>query len=264
MKVLAQGNMPYPTAIELNRAISKIGPMAVISDMEQIAKALNDYNPDLLIIEDKYIDGVVQAYRNKNNMKVVCFANVPLEQSKADVIIPIYQDTPKPNLDILTFKENANKKDVSVFCDGPQGVFITQFLCQNYNVKAYGPIKINSPRYLGQLSNVEKYEILNKSKAAIVFNPDDTQTSILLDTYPISFSKDKLTTMSFTNLISLTECMDNIPVDGISESMSSSMAEIKNNYKSNNNLAHAINIIKQLGFNQEAERLNQELQEIIK
>jgi len=263
MKVLMQGNMPYPSVNNLTKVISRLGPMAVIQDISQIAKALNDYKPDLLIIEEKYIDGVVQAYRHNNKLKIICFGAASIDQNKADIIIDTAMDIPKASIEVAEFREDANKLDVSVFCDNQEHAFLTQFLCNNYNVKAYGPVKIHSPRYLGQISDMDTFEILNKSKVSIVFNVVDAQNSILLDTYPVSYCKDKLITKTFTNLTSLIECMDSLFTEGVTDQMSNQLNQAKDYYKSDNNFTYVIKMLQQLGFNKEVSQLNEIFKEMI-
>lgn len=263
MKVLMQGNMQYPSVNHLTKVISRLGPMAVIHDITQIAKGLNDYKPDLLIVEEKYIDGVVQAYRHNNKLKIICLGTPSTDASKADIVIDTTMDIPKASIEISEFREDADKLDVSVFCDNKDHVFLTQFLCNNYNVKAYGPVKIHSPKYLGQISDIDTFEILNKSKVSIVFNVVDAQNSILLNTYPISYCKDSLATKTFTDLTSLIECMDSLFSEGVTDEMSNQLNQVQEYYKSDNNFTYVTKILQNLGFNEQVSQLNEIFKEII-
>lgn len=283
MRILTQADLPYPTSKNINSAAAMIGSFAAIRDMNQLAKALNQYKPNILVLEEKYVDGVVQAYRNQNNAKVICFQpyaqfintdevakkhNVSSSRrfshhTKADIAIHIDADIPKPNLDTLNFKEEVEKTDISVFCDDEKDVFFTKFLCDNYRVKAYGAVKIDSPRYLGQISQIEKYEILNKSKASVTFSALDAQDSVLLGSCPVSYSKDDLFSRSFNNIITLTDCLDNVNDENAFKSMQEDMAKIMNAYKEDNNVSSAIEIFKQLGFNKQATQLDEIMKEML-
>ena len=122
------------------------------------------------------------------------------------------------------------------------------FLCKNYNVKVYGQ-KINSPRYLGQLTMIEKYEVINKSKVCIVFNEIDEYESVLLDTPTIMYNRD------FDNIVSLIECLDNMSV--------AELLNKKEYYKENNDITLSISILNELGFKEEAKQLEIILKETL-
>ena len=262
MKMLTQADMPYPTSRDINVAASRIGPLAAIKDMTQLAKAINEYQPDVLVLEEKYIDGMVQAYREQNKAKIISFGT-QADNPKADITIDITKDIPKPNLDALGFKEDVEKTDISVFCDDEKVAFLATFLCSNYKVKAYGPIKLNSPRYLGNVSPVDKYEILNRSKVAITFNAVDAQDSILLGAYPLSYSREDLFTRSFNNLVTLTQCMDDVCHEDTFNGMKENIKNVKDVFKSDNTITSVIEIFKKLGFNEQVSELNAVLEEML-
>lgn len=263
MKVLTQNNILSPVIHNFIRVVGRIGNIAIIQDMNHIAKALNDFQPDLLILEEEQITNVVKAYRDNHQVKIICLGTESTDKNKADFIVDKNINTPKPNIEVSEFIEDMPKLDVSIFCNSEEHAFLTQFICNNYNVKAYGPIKINSPRYLGEVSDVEFFEILNKSKASVVFNIIDAQNSVLLNTYPISYCKDPLITQTFTNLTSLIECMDNLFNQGITDGMSTELNKVKDHYRSDNNFTYVSKVIEQLGFHDQASRLNQICKEII-
>ena len=62
MKVLTQSNIPSSLPAHINACLGKVGQVGVIKDVNQLPKALNEYKPELLILESKYIDGIVKAY----------------------------------------------------------------------------------------------------------------------------------------------------------------------------------------------------------
>ena len=88
MRILTQADLPYPTSKNINSAAAMIGSFAAIRDMSQLPKALNQYKPDILVLEEKYVDGVVQAYRNQNNAKVICFQSYP-QFIKSDEVLSL-------------------------------------------------------------------------------------------------------------------------------------------------------------------------------
>ena len=256
MKVLTQSNIPSNLPVYMHTYLGRVGQVGVIKDTNQLPKALNEYKPELLILESKYIDGIVKAYKDKNNVKVISFG----KNAHADIVID--EGTQLAHLEALNFKNDTTKTDVSVFCNRPEHVFITQFLCNNYNVKAYGPVKIRSPRYLGHISDIDKYEILSKSKISITFDLSDACSSILLDTVPITHaSVNNFDFKTFANLVSLMEILeDTQKID----SMNDHINDMKSKIKSNNAFSFTINMLQQLGFTQQAEKLNIDLEEMFK
>ena len=256
MKILTQSNIPSNLPAHINPYLGKVGHVGVVKDVNQLPKALNEYNPELLILESKYIDGIVKAYKDKNNVKVISFG----ENTHADIVID--KSTQLAHLEALNFKNDTAKTDVSVFCNRPEHVFITQFLCNNYNVKAYGPVKIRSPRYLGHISDIDKYEILSKSKISVTFDLLDACSSILLDTVPITHaSVNSFDFKTFTNLVSLMETLEHVQK---SDSLSDYVGDVKSKIKSNNAFSFTINMLQQLGFTKQAEKLNIDLEEMFK
>ena len=256
MKVLTQSNIPSNLPAYMHTYLGRVGQVGVIKDTNQLPKALNEYKPELLILESKYIDGIVKAYKDKNNVKVISFG----ENTHADMVID--EGMQLTHVEALNFKEEIEKTDISVFCNRPEHVFITQFLCNNYNVKAYGPIKIQNPRYLGHISDIDRYEILSKSKIAITFDLSDACSSVLLDAVPIAHaSVNSFDFRTFTNLVSLMETLEDVQK---SDSMNDYIGDVKSKIKSNNAFSFTINMLQQLGFTKQAEKLNIDLEEMFK
>jgi hypothetical protein len=221
MKVLLESvAAPYTARIFVNN-LKRVADVAEMKDMSQIPKALNEFKPDLLILKKENITGVVKA-------------------SFEDIIVPI--------IDVVRFKDNSDKEDISVFATDPNQAFLVDFLSRNYNVKVYGQ-KINSPRYLGELSRVEKYEVINKSKLCVVFNPVDEYESVLLDTHAVAYGQE------FNTIVSLIECIDNVST--------SKLADKKENYKTSNDITFSIDTLTKLGFNEEAKILEVILKETL-
>ena len=83
---------------------------------------------------------------------------------------------------------------------------------------------------------------------------------MLLDSYPIVFNTERSNIFSsFNNLISLSECLDDVINNNITYDINS----LKNNIKHDNSLTFTINILQQLGFKQQALKLNEILEEIV-
>ena len=163
MKVLSE-NLSYNIFHDLIKNLGKITNIAMINDTAQVAKALNEIGPDLVILSEQNMSGIVKAYCDKNNVKVICFSSQNEKNTNADLTFNVSDDVSRANLEVLNFKEDTEKKDISVFVNHEGQKFLVDFLCKNYNVKIYGKVYINSPRYLGIPTELEKYEILNRSK----------------------------------------------------------------------------------------------------
>ena len=249
MKVLSE-NLNYNIFHDLTKNIGKIANISVLGREAQVAKALNEVVPDLVILSEEDISSTVKAYCTNNNVKLICFSSKEEGDNYADLTFNINQDAPRANLEVLNFKENTEKKDVSVFINHESQRFLADFLCKNYNVKIYGNVFISNPRYLGIPTELEKYEILNRSKFSICFNHRDVYDSILLDTHPVVYSdRDHASLPTFNNAVSLVEIMQD-------ELDDSNLYRLKSTLKSDNSLTFTIDVLQQLGFKEEVTKLN--------
>lgn len=256
MRILCE-NIPNNTFTTLIGNLRTVGDVGVIKDSDNIAKAMNEFKPHILILKEESINGIVKAYSDKNNVKIISFGT----GEKGDINLQINVDIPMANVDVATFKEvTDNKNDTSVFSNNDGEKFISEFLCRNYNVNAYGHVKINSPRYLGMVNNIEKYEILNRSKISVVFNLKDAFDSVLLDTYPIVYGPKELGFKTFQNMVSLMEVIESIEKE---TNLQDKIDLLKSEIKIKNSHTFTRDILSQLGFNEEATQIHNELQEKI-
>ena len=249
MKILSE-NLNYNIFHDLARNLRVVSNIALINDPTQIAKALNEVSPDLVILSEDNISSTVKAYCNTNNVKIICFSSQNEENTHADLTFNITHDISRANLEVLNFKQDIEKKDISVFVNHEGQKFLADFLCKNYNVKVYGNIYINDPRYLGIPTELEKYEILNRSESTICFNQRDIFDSILLDAYPIAFSQNSHTSLvTFNNAVSLVDAIENKLDDN-------NLHRLKSTLKSDNSLTFTIDVLQHLGFKEEVIKLN--------
>lgn len=255
MRILCE-NIPNNTFTTLIDNLRAVGDIGVIKDSSNIATAMNEFKPHILILKEESIDGVVKAYSDKNKVKIISFGT----GQKGDINLDINIDIPMANVDVATFKEVTDKHDISVISNNDGEKFISEFLCRNYNINAYGHAKINSPRYLGMVNNIEKYEVLNRSKISVVFNLKDAFDSILLDTYPIVYGPKELGFKTFQNMVSLMEVMDSIDNE---TNLQDKIDVLKSEIKLKNSHTFTRDILSQLGFNEEATQMHNVLQEKI-
>ena len=179
MKILTQ-NIQSNSFRSLANNLQMNNEFAVVNDINNLAKALNDFMPHLLILEPQNVTGLVKAFCDKNNVKIIAFGNNRVE----DVDLFISDQQGFAELSVLSYKTDDDKIDVSIFLDDASQQLYASFLCQNYNVKSYGQAKLNSPKYLGVPTSVEQFEVLNKSKLSVVFNEQDKYASALLGCCP--------------------------------------------------------------------------------
>ena len=256
MRILCE-NIQHNTFTSLIDNLRSVGDIGVIKDSNNIATAMNEFKPHLLILKEENITGIVKAYSDKNKTKIISFGG---SQDKGDINLRVDIDIPMANLDIIAFKEDVDKTDISVFANSDGEKFISEFLCKNYNVNAYGHAKINSPRYLGITNNVEKYEILNKSKLSIVFNLKDAFDSVLLDTYPIVYGPKELEFKTFQNMTSLMDIIESMDDE---TDLQGQIDILKSEIRSKNSITFTRDILSGLGFNEEATKMHNTLQEKI-
>jgi len=265
MKVLCENNIDFNLFRNLMDNLKKISNIATIGDISNIAKALNEFQPDLLLLKTESINGVVQAYANKNNVKVIGFADNENADVVADVVFPKSLDILKPNIDVIRFKEDMDKHDVSVFIHNPEQAFMADFLAKNYNVKVYGRCKINSPRYLGAYTDIEKYEIINKSKFIIDFGSYDLYDAILLDAYPIIYTNYNVVEeyKCFDNIVTLMECMEYIEDEDNASEINNRLLKLQDEFYKENSFTFAIDTLYKLGLEEQAKKLENTLEEAV-
>ena len=242
--------------------LKKIGHIGVIEKIDNIAKALNEYQPDLLILRTENITGVVQAYCQNNNVKLIGFG----EGQNADIVFSRSQDVLLPTLDVLSFKdESVDKLDISVFVENENQRLIADFLAKNYNVKIYGPIKINSPKYLGIPTDIEKYEILNKSKFFIDLGTYNSYDAVLLGTYPIIYSNQNMAEeyKTFENLVDLVEIIESLDDNETEDAVRNNLNTLTLEFKKQNSTTFTIDVLKTLGFVSETIKLEENLNDWI-
>ena len=270
MKVLYQDNLGN-TSQYFKKYLAYTGEAALLQNTSEIAKALNQFKPNLLILKSEIIDNTVKAYCKKNEAKIISYGK---PNNNADINIVIneylgaansYPDAPKPQLDILKFKDNCKKTDISVFIGRDKEIFLANFLDKNYNVKIYGNVKIQSPRYLGMITDQDKYEILNKSKIIIDLGAYHFHDAILLDTYPLIYTSMDVPHYfnKFDNLVSLTSQMEFLTDKENRSMLDSNMIHLKNQCYKYNDLSFVISVLKSLNFKEESTILENILYDIL-
>ena len=247
--IVDQTIMSYGSVQDLLRHLGRIGQVAQLKNKESLPEALNQFQPELLILDSQDVSPIVRAYCNNNKARLITLG----ENEASNISFSKDNNIPRMNYDTLGFKEDVDKTDISVFIDKPEHAQYAEFLCKNYNVKCYGPVKINSPRYLGAINDVEKYEILNKTKVSVVFNTQLAQESVQLGAYPFIFSTNQGFVKAFSNLVSLSDCMDNI--DNDYTSMLKDLTQILES--SENSLSFTIGTLNTLGLTAQATKLEE-------
>jgi hypothetical protein len=268
MKVIIEENLGITIEYFL-RYLPFISKIAKLQDSSQINKALNDFEPDLLILNTTTINSVIKAYADKHKCKIISYgqndiANLCIVQDTTIANDNIFYDKKRPTLETISFKENVNKTDISIFLNDPHELSLAEFLCLNYNVKVYGNVPMRNPRYLGMVSLMDKYEIINKSKIIVDLGTYDFYNAILLDTYPIIYTNEQNDNMytSFNNLTSLMSSLDYV-LDEVNQStIQDKLIGLKKQCYVNNDLVFVIDCLKKLKYNNEVEKLNKILEDI--
>ncbi|MHA2343903.1 MAG: hypothetical protein ACXADW_18725 [Candidatus Hodarchaeales archaeon] len=270
MRVLLQDQIGN-TIQYLKSHLPYVGDMAQIIDMQEIAKALNEFQPDIVVLQSAAINTVVKAYCKKNNAKLICYGE-PVEDADINIVASqylgapnSYPDSPRPKINSLTFKTDIDKTDISVFLNRQNESLIANYLAKNYNVKIYGNVKINSPKYLGIVSDQEKYDILNKSKIMIDLGSYDFHDAIFLGVYPIVYTDMELPEYftTFNDLVSLTSQLDFAIEQDNKDQLDTNMKELTEQCCQNNDVVFVINILNNLGFTTEANKLSNILNNIL-
>ena len=260
MRTLCQSNLPYQSASAFYKNLSVVSEVAIMNDMSQLEKAMLEFKPDLMLLDCEHITPSVKAFCSKNKTKLIGFGN---DNNGVDILITkeisvlhngdnILLDVKFPTLELLTYRDRSiDKKDISVFVNDSSYTFIVDFLCKNYNIKVYGGLKINSPQYLGIPSEIDKYEIYNKSKYVIDFSSQSQADTVLLDAYPIIQSDVILDdrVLSFNTLIDLVSIMDTISEEGSYDSLSTKLESLKQDMINNSDVDFTDNFLSRLGFN---------------
>ena len=238
-------------------------------DETKLLKALNEIKPNILFITKDDWSSAVKAYKDINNCKVVMFADEILDNVDFTItnnislvnMLNTHLDLVLADLQIMQFLDKSvDKTDISIFINQDTDIdtYIIDFLCKNYNVKIYGNKKINSPRYLGIPSEMEKIEILNKSKFVIDFGTYDYLNAILLGCYPVVYTNIEvpLEFTPFSNLVSLDEAMNYITDDSNTENIKSKLSSLYGHFLQSNNYLDALTqILNTLSYTEEIQNL---------
>jgi len=275
MKVLCENNMNYGAATNLINCLNRVAHVAVLGDATNMAKALNEFKPDLLLIKSQNVDAVVNMYCKQNNAKVVAFGdsdvnpyadmvftnNVNLAKDQDKVFI----DVPLSDLNVLNRRDiSVEKLDTSIFVSSNiNNTCLVDFLCRNYNVKVYGDVKIKSPKYLGKVTVDEKIEILNQSKFVIDFGTYDYINGLLLEAYPILYTENETSSqyVKFDNMISLIDTLEYVYNN--EDIVQQNLLSLKNEFMLNSNYDLTIGLLNKLNFDKEAQTLTNIKEDII-
>lgn len=258
MRTLCQSNIPYQSAAAFYKNLSVVSEVGIVNEISNLEKAMLDFKPDLILLECQNITPEVKAFCAKNNTKLIGFGNdetsVNLLITKDPALLErsekVFLDVRFPCLEVLSYRDKSvEKTDISVFSDTPENKFVVDFLCKNYNVKVYGKLKVNSPKYLGIPTEVEKYEIYNKSKFVLDFSGNTQVDTVLLDAYPIIASDidldDRL--LSFDSLVGLISIMD-MAADP-PEDLDSKLQSLKDEMVQSSDVDFVDKFLSQIGFN---------------
>ena len=268
MKVIIEENLGI-TVEYFIRYLPFVSQIAQLQDVSKINKALNDFKPDLLILDGKNINPIIKAYKDKYNAKIISYgqndiADLCIVKNMTIANSNIVYDTKKPTLETISFRENVKKTDISIFLNSPDEISLAQFLCLNYNVKVYGNVNIKNPKYLGMVSLMDKYEIINKSKIVIDLGTYDFYNAILLDTYPLIYTNDKNDNLytSFHDLTSLMISLEYVLDKSNKSKLKENLEVLKKQCYKNNDLAFVIDCLQKLKYNDEVIQLNQILEDM--
>ena len=270
MRVLIQDKIGN-TISYFKKNLSYVSETAQLQKPEEIVKALNEFKPELLILHSSIVDSVVKAYCKKNNAKLIQYGE---PSNDADINIVLndyinhpnsYPDSPKPQLEVSSFKSDCEKTDISVFINREEESGLANFLASNYNVKIYGDVKISSPKYLGMVTNQEKYEILNKSKAIVDLGSYNFHDAILLGAYPIIYTDMELPDYftNFNNIVSLSSQMDFFNDPSNESVLASNMIALTSQCYRNNDISFVISVLNHIGLTEQAGQLTDILNNIL-
>lgn len=246
-------------------------------DETDILKALNETKPNIVFITKDNWSNTIKAYRDINNCKIVVFSDEILDNvdftitNNIDLLgTPnVYLDLVLADLQIMQYRDKSiEKSDISLFINEDTDVssYIVDFLCKNYNVKIYGNKKINSPKYLGIPTNIEKIEILNRSKFIIDLGTYDYMDAILLGCYPLVYTNINVPIdfIPFDNLVSLDEAMIYITDESNRDSINSKLGNLYGHFlQTDNYLSSLTNILNSLGYAEQTKLLFEIKGEII-
>ena len=275
MKVLCENNMNYGAATNLINCLNRVAHVAVLGDATNMAKALNEFKPDLLLIKSQNVDAVVNMYCKQNNAKVVAFGNSDVNPY-ADMVFTnnvnlakdqdkVFIDVPLSDLNVLNRRDTSVEKlDTSIFVSSNiNNTCLVDFLCRNYNVKVYGDVKIKSPKYLGKVTVDEKIEILNQSKFVIDFGTYDYINGLLLEAYPILYTENETSSqyVKFDNMISLIDTLEYVYNN--EDIVQQNLLSLKNEFMLNSNYDLTIGLLNKLNFDKEAQTLTNIKEDII-
>lgn len=270
MKILCE-NIPQSHFFRyIVNGLSHMGyPINVVQNMDNLVKALLEIKPDIILLRSESITSEVVAFADKNNAKIIAFGGQP---KKCDLLVTTESIEEVDNvlfdkilanpIDVMNAEEKEHlKTKISIFTGPSTDEFLVTTLAMNYPVRIYGNKKINHPKYLGQVTQEQRNNILKSSEYIIDFGTYDFQDAILLDAYPIIYTKNETPDPidSFSSLDTMIEQLENI----LDKDNTDKLSKLKEAVKHNNSLSLVQYVLDKLNFKNEAKQVEQVVEELI-
>lgn len=236
--------------------------IAVLSDIKQLVPALNEVQPNLIILNAVSVTPEVKAFIKKNKAKLIAFGDNIIDcdffitHNRSLVANNILHDKVLANFNILqnTQIDNRIKGNLAILTGPNTNESLVNIIAHNYNVKIYGNKRINSPRFLGKINPEQRNSILKSTKYIIDFGTYDYCDSVLLGGYPILYSGDETPPYicRFWDMVSLIQVLDYLLDPNNTNEIEAKRQEFYHQVINNTSIDLTIQILESIGMKSNA------------
>tara|TARA_R110002020_G_scaffold103292_7_gene241929 strand:+ start:2354 stop:3220 length:867 start_codon:yes stop_codon:yes gene_type:complete len=195
---------------------------------------LDEVKPDLLFLYQDQVNTVLDLAAESMNFNYIVLTSAPVQVSKQPAIyitdheyiknfIRYQRNTlmVKPSANVAQIHNGKASKDLeSDICIfnidiniGIEHLRAIEWMVSKYNVKIFGPQKMNFPNYLGSTNIFERANILKSSKVCIDLGNFDCLDASYLQVAPVVFNGSQSQYKNFKSIKSLEEILHDIVYD---------------------------------------------------
>ena len=195
---------------------------------------LDEVKPDLLLLYEYQVDTVLDIASESMNFDYIVLSATPVKLTKQPAIYITDHEYIKNFIryqrNTLMVKPSANvaqihngtafeelESDICIFNTdiklGIEHLRTIEWLVSKYNVKIFGPQKMNFPNYLGDTNIFERANIIKSSKICLDLGNFDCLDASYLQVAPVVLNGSKPEYKNFKSIKSLEEILNDIVYD---------------------------------------------------
>lgn len=249
-------------------------------ESSNLIQMLHGIKPDILVLNEASVnlDLEVTAYIDKKKPKVILYGSKPEEaygydvffldpNSKTDVVgenIFVEKKLPHINALINGRYNKALASNIVTFVSENVNETLLNTLLKNYDVKVFGNKKIEHPKYLGNINPKQRADILSSTEIFVDLGTGDFFDAILCGCKTCVLSNEQSEEVkTFQDIISMTSCVNDLLNCKFNPDLEHAQKSLRIETLNKNSFTMSAHVLKQLGLDEEAEKLVLSLKEIV-